>query len=102
MSLLRHNPQRDKAEPAVVEALERCGFVVERISQKGVPDLLVSRRGGWFVVEVKSHAEIGKRGKPLAKGKLREEQQAFRDRHRAPVVVLRSGLEAVEWSRNVP
>lgn len=99
MSLNRRNPKRDVNESQVIEALERCGFTVERISQKGVPDLLVSRRGQFHCVEVKRPAgpKGGLKGRTLT-----DEQIAFRDRHKAPVAVIRSGLEAVHWAGGVP
>jgi hypothetical protein len=75
----------------VVDALERCGFAVERISQRGVPDLLASRRGLWHTIECK----VGKRG-------TTPDQDDFRGRHHAPVVVLRTPLEAIEWQATVP
>jgi len=99
MSLRRHAVSRDASEPEVVEALERCGFVVERISQRGVPDLLVSRRGRFYCVEVKRPP--GPRGGMKGR-KLTGDQLRFCDRHHAPVQVLRTGLAAVEWAGTVP
>lgn len=87
----RYTARRDQTEPSVVGALERCGFCVERLSQRGVPDLLVSRRGQWHMVECKA----GKRG-------MTPDQQDFRARHHAPVIVLRTPLEAIEWQATVP
>ena len=87
----RHAAKRDACEPAVVDALERCGFAVDRVSQKGVPDLMTSRRGLWHLIECKS-----------ATGKPTPDQEDFRSRHHAPVVVLRTPLEAIEWQATVP
>ncbi len=56
--------RRDATEPAIVEALRRCGCFVVRIGGDGAPDLLV--RWGealWLPMEVKS-----------ATGKVREAQ----------------------------
>lgn len=99
MSLRRHNPKRDANEPEIVRALEQCGFAVEPISQRGVPDLLVSRRGHWWTVETKRPP--GPRG-GLKGRTLTDEQVAFRDRHRAPVQVIRTATEAVQWAGSVP
>ena len=91
MTLARYSNRRDANEPEVIEALEKCGFAVDRVSAKGIPDLLVSRRGNFYPIEVK-----------MPKGKPTKEQIEFRDRHKAPVPVLRSGIEATEWQRTVP
>lgn len=37
----RHNAQRDRNEPEIVNALRAAGCIVEQISKRGVPDLLV-------------------------------------------------------------
>lgn len=45
MSLKRHAAKRDANEAAIVEALEKCGASVVRLSEKGCPDLLVGYLG---------------------------------------------------------
>ena len=48
---------RDKNEPEIVEALEKVGARVYRIScreKAGCPDLVVFFRGGVYVLEVKT------------------------------------------------
>jgi hypothetical protein len=52
--LPRYAARRDNAEGPIVEALEACGFTVEPISKKDVPDLLIGRAGITRVVEVKT------------------------------------------------
>ena len=52
---LRHSAKRDANEGLIVEALEAQGFSVKRLNGKGVPDLLVGKRGfGMRLVEVKA------------------------------------------------
>jgi len=51
---VRWDAQRDKAEPAVVQALQLAGWTVEKVSAKGFPDLLCVRRGVVVLLEVKS------------------------------------------------
>lgn len=46
--------KRDANEKGIVEALERHGAYVFRLSGTGVPDLLVCWRGRWTPLEVKS------------------------------------------------
>jgi len=41
MSIYRRAAKRDSVEPEIVEALVKAGCTVERLSKKGVPDLLV-------------------------------------------------------------
>lgn len=91
MSLLRHNPRRDANEAAIVAALEAAGCHVERLSGFGVPDLLISRRGRWHVAEVKT-----------PRGRLKKSQQRFAELARAPVAILRSVQEALDWARGIP
>jgi len=89
VSLRRVNPKRDATEPAIVAALEACGFQVERISGSGVPDLLLSRAGRWYVAEAKSRL-----------GRLTKDQEGFKDRARAPVPIFRSADDAVRWANS--
>jgi hypothetical protein len=50
MSLYRIDARRDANEPAIVQVLERRGYVVDRVSAKGFPDLVVSKhKQAWFV-----------------------------------------------------
>ncbi|MBM7117614.1 VRR-NUC domain-containing protein [Archangium primigenium] len=51
---MRWAAQRDKAEPAVVQALQLAGWTVEKVSAPGFPDLLCVRRGQVVLLEVKS------------------------------------------------
>lgn len=45
--------QRDANEAAIVEALELAGAAVQRLSEPGVPDLLVSYDNVLHLIEVK-------------------------------------------------
>lgn len=54
MTLLRHNPARDKSEAAIVEALRAVGWRVWSVSGSGLPDLLILRRGVLKMLECKS------------------------------------------------
>lgn len=65
MALHRRNPRRDSSEGPIVEALERFGFTVVRLSIPDGPDLLVGRQGVSRPVEVKTGNE------PLRPGQRR-------------------------------
>jgi hypothetical protein len=67
---VRYAKQRDKNEPAIVKALVAAGATVTRISEMGVPDLLVGFRGDTFLLEVKR--PVGPRGGRRPKGGLDE------------------------------
>jgi hypothetical protein len=54
VSLHRRAAKRDDSEPEVVEALERHGAKVQKLSGEDVPDLLVALRGVNWLVEVKT------------------------------------------------
>lgn len=87
MSLHRRNPRRDANEIPIVRALEAQGFVVDRISGKGLPDLLVSKAGRQWLCEVK-----------MPKGKFKPSQVEWRQRFRGPEpVTLRSIEDALHF-----
>lgn len=66
MTLPRYNPNRDRNEPDIVDALEKAGCdFVRRQSAGDWPDLLVGYHGDMHLIEVKSE-----------RGKLRDGQQA--------------------------
>lgn len=57
MSLPRYAARRDGPESEIVSAFRACGFSVEPISRRNVPDLLVGRLGITRVIEVKRPGE---------------------------------------------
>lgn len=56
MSIHRRAARRDSNEAAIVDALRQCGYVVDRVSGTGLPDLLVRWPGDALAtgVEVKT------------------------------------------------
>jgi hypothetical protein len=83
---MRRAAKRDTTEAAVAERLALRGAFVVKLSNRGIPDLLIGYRGRWVVAEVKSPG-----------GLLRLSQQDFRDRaryHRLPWFLLRSAADA--------
>lgn len=54
MSKNRYNPRRDLNEPGIIRALEGAGALVRRLSEAGIPDLLVGFRGALFLLEIKN------------------------------------------------
>ncbi|MBL8224483.1 MAG: hypothetical protein JNM50_04060 [Chromatiales bacterium] len=90
----RRTQHRDGNEPAIVQALEACGFVVERLpGGGGVPDLLASRAGRWHLAEVKN---------PAGRNRTEQTQRAFQARHLAPVVLLRTADDVQAFAGSVP
>lgn len=53
MSLKRWGAKRDGNEAAIVKALKRVGASVARISEPGMPDLIIWFRGAITLMEVK-------------------------------------------------
>ena len=86
----RYAARRDTTEPEIIMALEQMGFHVEQISAPGLPDLLLSRAGQWLVAEVKT-----------GKGRLTKAQHVFHGAARAPIPILRTVEQAVEWARGL-
>ena len=63
MSIHRRAARRDDNEPDIVQALEKCGAVVERMS---LPcDLAVYFRGNHFLIEVTNPANKYRKRKPV-------------------------------------
>ncbi len=55
---VRRQAIRDANEPEIVDALERVGATVARLSGKGLPDLLVGFRGVNYAIEVKDGSKV--------------------------------------------
>lgn len=78
----------DGVSKDICATLRAAGCAVTQIKaasgQAGVPDLLVSFRGRWYVLELKT-----------PKGKLSPAQQAWHTKQQAPVFVVRTPEEAL-------
>lgn len=84
MSIHRRAAKRDQNEPAIVEALEQLGALVERTSKP--LDLIVNVNGVIALADVK---------KPRT-GKLTDDQRTFIDKWQgAPIYLLRTPDDAV-------
>jgi Holliday junction resolvase len=89
MSLHRQNPKRDAVERDVIKTLEARGYAVFQISGTGVPDLLVSKLGSCWLVEVKRRL-----------GKLTAAQEQFRSRWTGEAIrVVRSRDDALAFPK---
>lgn len=79
--------QRDANEGPIMQALQARGFFVAQVNGKGVPDLLVSKHGQMWLVEVKQ-----------PKGTYKPAQIAFREQWTGPPpITLRSVDEALRF-----
>ena len=87
----------DANQGEIVAALRKIGAAVTPLHAvgNGVADLLVSFRQRWFLFEVKDGA------KPPSARKLTEDEERWIGAQRAPVVVVTSALEAVNFLREV-
>jgi protein-disulfide isomerase-like protein with CxxC motif len=89
MTIYRVDAKRDSNEPEIVEALQRLGFSVDRVSAKGFPDLVVARYGRMWLLEVKR-----------PKGRFTAAQVLWRQRWHGPVpFVVRSVDDAIAWAQ---
>lgn len=85
-----YGARRDGNEDEIIDALESLGFHVEPVSEPGVPDVILSRRGRWFLAEVKS-----------LKGRETKAQTSFRSRARAPIPIFRKIGDVIAWERGL-
>lgn len=86
----RYAARRDTTEPEIILALEQMGFHVEQVSAPGIPDLILSRGGQFYLAEVKT-----------GKGRLTKAQSVFHAAHRAQIPILRTVEQAIEWARRL-
>ena len=79
--------KKDTTQDGIVAALREIGAHVQSLASvgDGVPDLLVSYRGAWFVFEVKSPG-----------GKLTECEKKWHDAARASVFIVYSADDALK------
>jgi len=88
MSIARYAAKRDANEAQLVDALQRLGWSVLKVSEPGAPDLVCGRGAALVLVEVKGD-----------KGQLRASQRRFRERWRGPAPVVVRTLADVEALR---
>jgi len=88
---LRRAAKVDANQAEVVVALQKAGASVTSLAAVGggVPDLLVSWGGRWYVLEVKDGA------RPPSRRKVRANQAAWHDQQRAEVHVVLSPEDAL-------
>lgn len=82
---MRQAAKRDGNEGEIVAALEAVGCVVHRLSQAGIPDLLVGRNGVTYLLEVKER-----------KGALTDEQEIFFENWNGCAYIVRCVEDALE------
>lgn len=88
---MRKKARIDANQPLITNALRRIGATVNITSGlgDGFPDLLVSFRGEWFVIEIKDGE------KPPSKQKLTADEIEFLLKQDAPVYVINSVKNAI-------
>lgn len=82
---MRQAARRDDNETEIVTALESVGCSVYRLSQAGIPDLLVGRAGVTYLLEVKQ-----------AKGALTDDQEIFFENWNGCAYIVRTVEDALE------
>lgn len=91
----RHDAKRDENEPTIIAALRQAGCLVEPVSKKGVPDLIV-----WSpFIKLIVLMEVKDGSKQPSKRKLTPDQEIFHAEWKAagaPIVVVETVLQALE------
>lgn len=90
---VRAKPRLDNTQIQVVAALREAGAAVTSLASAGagIPDLLVSYRGQWFLIECKSPG-----------GRLTEKQRRWHGSQQAPIYVCQNGYDALEAIHAAP
>ena len=88
---MRRSAKVDANQAEIVAALRKVGAHVQSLAVigKGCPDLLVSHRNRWHLIEIKDPA------KPPSKRALTEDQVEWHRRAQAPVRVVLSATDAI-------
>lgn len=89
---MRHAAKRDANEPEIINALKAAGCRVQQLNDADAPDLLVSRDGRNWLLEVK--LPLGKKGGG-SRSALTPGQFAWHQKWLGPVAVVRSPAEAL-------
>lgn len=84
---MRYDAKADANQPEIVDTLRAAGCVVQHLHTvgRGVPDLLVSRHGVNYLIEVKTED-----------GELTKAEKAWIAAWDAPVYVVRTVEEALQ------
>ena len=95
---MRRAAQRDGNEMAIVTALEALGCSIQRLSTKGVPDLLVGWHGHNVLLEVKDpHAARG----PAQATRLTPDQVIWHSKWKGQAHIVQSEVEAIQVMRAI-
>jgi hypothetical protein len=86
--------KRDENEAHIVNLLRRCGATVVRLSEKGIPDLLVGFAGRNYLLEVK--LPLGKKGGKNGSDLTDDQKEFFATWRGATPFVVRDIDEALE------
>ena len=91
--VIRRASRVDANHSRVIAAMRQIGAVVTDLSRcgGGVPDTLVSFRGKWWCFEIKDGL------KPPSARDLTDDQELWIAAQRAPVYVVKSEQEAIDW-----
>ena len=88
---LRKRTARDANEPAIIEAIKQIGGLVQPITAKGCPDLLVLYRRRLMLFEIKDGSKIP------SKRRLTDDQKRFHEEwSEAPIFVIETIQDAMQ------
>lgn len=89
---MRKHGRTDSNHTQVISAMRQMGATVTSLASlgKGVPDILVSYRGGWKLCEIKDGS------KPPCQRKLTHDESKWINNQKAPVYLIESVQDAID------
>ena len=89
--MVRRRARTDDNQKEIVDALRKIGAEVTITSElgKGFPDIVVSYRGKWFMIEIKDGDKVP------SKQKLTPEELEWHSKQHAPTYIVNSVKAAI-------
>lgn len=96
-SMNRRAPKRDTAEPPIVKALVKAGCSVVKISDRGVPDLLVAYPMSWPATDGDPNYEMVLMEVKTGNAGLTEDEKKFFDTFKGSRIIVRTPHQALTY-----
>ncbi len=93
----RKAAKRDTAEPAIVAALKKAGCSVVKLSDTGVPDLLVAYPMQWPASEDDPNYDMVLMEVKTGNARLTEDEEKFFDTWKGARIIVRTPQQALTY-----